>query len=85
MKIQPYGNRILVKPQEASTKKGNIYLPDSEKEKKSIGEVIEVSTDIQSIKKGETVIYGKYSGDELEEGNQKYVLLDKDDILAKVV
>lgn len=72
MKVKPLGNRILVKPlsTEEVTASG-IVLPDSaEKEKKTQGEIVAVGNgeDVEKLglKVGDKVVYGKYSGDEIE-------------------
>lgn len=72
MKIKPLGNRILVKQlsTEEVTKSG-IVLPDSaDKEKKAQGKIVELGsgTEVSSLglKIGDTVVFGKYSGDEVE-------------------
>lgn len=100
MKIKPVGNRILVKQesQEEVTKSG-IVLPDTtDKEKKAIGVIVEVGngTEISAmgLKKGDKVVFGKYSGDEVEmdeEGKKvEYKILyvgkekDESDVLALV-
>ncbi len=98
MKIKPLGNRILVKQlsSEEVTKSG-IVLPDTaDKEKKAQGKIVELGTgsEISSfgLKTGDTVVFGKYSGDEveMEEDGKKveykvlYVGKEKDesDVLA---
>ncbi|HQP84609.1 MAG TPA: co-chaperone GroES, partial [Candidatus Syntrophosphaera thermopropionivorans] len=66
---------------------GGIIIPDTAKEKPQIGEVIAVGTDedLQKIVKvGDKVLYGKYSGTEVEVEGEKLLILSKDDILAIV-
>lgn len=93
-KLKPLGDRIVVKPltQEEVTKSG-IVLPDTvEKEKKEQGEVVSIG-DGDKIKKlglkvGDTVLFGKYAGEdvELDEGNEKveYKVLKDEDVLAVI-
>ena len=75
LKIQPLSDRVLVSPQEAETKTSSgIYIPDSAKEKPQQGKVVAVgkgNKDHQmTVKVGDIVLYGKYSGSELKyEGN----------------
>jgi len=100
MKIKPLGNRILVKQlsSEEVTKSG-IVLPDTaDKEKKAQGKIVELGAGEEiaklGLKVGDTVVFGKYSGDEveLEEDGKKveykvlYVGKEKDesDVLAIV-
>ncbi|MBU1999302.1 MAG: co-chaperone GroES [Candidatus Omnitrophota bacterium] len=93
MKLQPLGDRIVVKPLEAEDKtKGGIVLPDTAKEKPQQGEVIAVgkgkvldSGTVQAleVKVGDKVLYGKYTGNEFtsKEGDE-LLIIREDDILA---
>ena len=90
MNIQPLGDRILVKPHatEEVTKSG-IVLPDTaEKEQKEEGEVISIGngSEIKKLKLsvGNTVLFGKYSGEEVEVDEVEYKFLKHDDILGVV-
>lgn len=69
-KIQPLEDRVLVKQLENEEEKiGNIYIPDTAKEKPQIGVVIAVGTDeglIKILKKDDKVYYAKYSGTEIK-------------------
>lgn len=91
MKIKPLGDRVLVKPstQEEVTKSG-IVLPDTaEKEQKEQGEVIAIGQGAEikklKLKAGDTVIFGKYSGEEVEIDEEEYKFLKHDDVLGVVV
>lgn len=93
MKMQPLGDRIVIKPLEAETKtKGGIVIPDTAKEKPQQGEVVAVgkgkvldSGAVQAleVKVGDRVLYGKYSGNEIttKEG-EELLIMREDDILA---
>ncbi|MFH0853426.1 MAG: co-chaperone GroES [bacterium] len=90
MKLRPLGDRVIVKPStdEEVTKTG-IILPDTvEKEKKEEGEIIAVGSGekIQKLglKQGDKVIFGKYSGDEVEVEDIEYKVLKDEDILAVI-
>ena len=90
MKLKPLGDRIVVKPvtEEEVTKSG-IVLPDTiEKEKKEEGEVIAVGDGEKikklDLKKGDRVIFGKYSGEEVTLEDIEYKVLKEEDVLAKV-
>ena len=95
MGIQPLGDRVLVKALEAEEKtKGGIVLPDTVKEKPQEGIVAEVGTGKLlsdgkviplEVKKGDRVLYGKYSGTEVttKEG-EEYLMMKEEDILAIV-
>ncbi|MFQ5822950.1 MAG: co-chaperone GroES [bacterium] len=90
--IKPLGNRILVKRLEKEEQKaGNIVIPDTAKEKPQKGEVIAVGTGKidksgkripLSVKKGDKVLFGKYAGDEWKMGDEEYLFLSDDEILA---
>lgn len=90
MKIKPLGDRILIKPltSEQTTRSG-IVIPDSaEKEQKEQGEVVAVGSGA-AIKKlrlrpGDTVLFGKYSGDEVEIDKVQYKFLKDEDVLGIV-
>lgn len=86
MKIKPLDDRVLVEaaPQEEKTASG-IIIPDTAKEKKHLGTVIEVGTDEELkeiVKPGDKVLYGKYAGEEIKLDDKEYVLLQRSDILA---
>ncbi len=92
MKIKPLGDKVLVEILEAEDKtKGGIILPDTAKEEKSEGKIISVgsgklleSGKVQplEVKKGDRVIFGKYSGDEVVIDGKKHKILQEKDILA---
>ena len=93
MKIQPLGDRVVVKPLEPESKtNGGIVLPDTVKEKPQEGEVIAVgkgkvldSGAIQAleVKAGDRVLYGKYSGSEITtKDGQELLIMREEDILA---
>ena len=89
MSIQPLGDRVLVKVLETEqTTASGIVLPDSAKEKKAEGEVIAIG-DGEDIKKlnlsvGDVVLFGKYSGDEVEVEKVEHKILEEKDVLAVV-
>ena len=92
LKIKPLGDRVLVRPlEEKEVKKGGIIIPDSAKEKPQEGEVVALGAGKASdegksipltVKKGDKVIYGKYSGQEIKLDGDEYLLMREDDILA---
>ena len=89
MKLRPIEEHLVVKPDSAIAEKtvGGIIIPDTAKEKPQIAEVIAVGTDedLQKIVKvGDRVLFGKYSGTEIEIEGEKLLILTKDDILAIV-
>ncbi len=93
VKLDPLGDRVVVKP---STKeevtKGGIVIPDTAKEKPQEGEVVAVGPGKMTedgkrippdVKVGDIVIYAKYGGTEIKEGDEDLIILRESDILAK--
>lgn len=88
MQIKPFEDRILVEEEvvENQTKSG-IILPDTAKEKPRKGKVVEVGTDedlAEKIKIGDTIVYAKFTGDEIDMEGKKYLIMSRSDILAVV-
>jgi len=89
MKVRPLADRVLVLPAPAEEKTiGGIIIPDTAKEKPQRGEVVAVGTGTKDeemvLKVGDTVLYGKYSGTELEVDGEKYLMMRQTDVLAVV-
>lgn len=88
MKIQPLADRVLVLPAPAEEKVGGIIIPDTAKEKPQRGKVVAVGhgtkDDPMVLKEGDTVLYGKYAGTELENEGEKYLMMRQSDVLAVV-
>ena len=89
MTIKPLSDRVLIKPAEAEMKTaGGIIIPDSAKEKPLKGIVIATGNGTKDeemlVKAGDTVLYGKYAGTELEADGEKYLMMRQSDILAIV-
>jgi len=93
LKIRPLDDRLVVEPSEAEeTTRGGIVLPDSAREKPLQGKVIATGPGKlieksgnradMSVKTGDYVIYGKYSGTEVELNGETYVILRESDVLA---
>ena len=87
--IKRLADRILVQPLEAETKTASgIIIPDSAKEKPQKGNVVAVGPGTKenpvTVKVGDTVLYGKYSGTELKLENIDYLIMRESDILAIV-
>jgi len=84
--IQPLGTRILIRPleQEAKTSSG-LYLPETAKEKPQTGEVVSVGDDESiKVKAKDKVLFAKYSGTEFKFDNVDYLLLEANDVLARL-
>jgi chaperonin GroES len=89
MNIKPIGERVLIKPAHEEEKTlGGIYIPDTAKEKKKQGIVLEVGNMKDNkefpVKKGDTIIYSGYSSDEVEIDGEEYIIINLKDIIAKM-
>ena len=89
MNVKPIGERVLIKPKKEEEKTaGGIYIPESAKETKKQGTVVEMGTFDSDkklpISKGDTILYTGYSSEELEIGGEKYLILNYKDIIAKI-
>jgi len=93
MKIRPLQDRILVERIEEEVKKGGIIIPDSAKEKPQQGKVIAVGPGKvdekgnripMEVKKGDIILFGKYSGNEIRIGEEEHLIMREDDILAVI-
>ena len=95
IKLRPLDDRVVVKPSDAEeVTAGGIVLPDAAQEKPQRGKVIAVGAGKLldsgnrgelSVAIGDTVIYGKYGGSDIEVDGEEYKILRESDILAKVV
>ena len=94
LKLKPVGDRIIAQRIGSVEKtKSGLYLPDAAQEKPQEGKVIAVGsgrtlkngkTVPPSVKPGDRIIFGKYSGSEIKVDDKEYVFLSEDDILAIV-
>jgi chaperonin GroES len=92
MNVKPLADRIIVLPLEAEQKTaGGIIIPDNAKEKPQKGEVVaagsgKIAENGQKIdmalKKGDKVLYGKYSGTEVSIEGKEYIIMRESDVLA---
>ncbi len=92
MKIKPLRERILIERIEAvEEKKGGIIIPDTAKEKPQRGKIIALGTgklnsDGENIpwdvKEGDEILFGKYSGTDIQVDGKEFLFIDEDDILA---
>lgn len=84
--MKPINDRVVVKPAPAEEKtKGGIIIPDTAKEKPQRGEVVAVGPgkdgNLMTVQVGDTVLYGKYAGQELNYEGEDYLIMREDDIL----
>jgi chaperonin GroES len=92
MKLRPLQDRILVhRMEEETTTKGGIIIPDTAKEKPAEGKVVSVGNGKigddgkripLEIKKGDRILFGKYSGTEVKIDGKEYLIMREDDILG---
>lgn len=87
MNIKPLADRVLIKAAPAEEKTaGGIIIPDTAKEKPLQGEVLAVGNGTKDeemvLKAGDTVLYGKYAGTEVELDGEKYLIMRQNDVLA---
>lgn len=93
MKLKPLADRIVVERIEEETKKGGIIIPDTAKEKPQHGKVIAAGPGRfddkgnrvpMEVKKGDMILFGKYSGNEIKIDDVEYLIMREDDVLAIV-
>ncbi|MCU0609533.1 MAG: co-chaperone GroES [Chitinispirillaceae bacterium] len=94
MNVKPLADRIIIKQLEAEQKTaGGIIIPDNAKEKPQKGEVIAVGPGkiadngqavAMTLKKGDKVLYGKYTGTEVTVDGSEYLILRESDVLAVI-
>ena len=92
MKVKPLADRVMIKPIEAEeTKRGGIIIPDTAKEKPMQGQVKAIGTGRQTedgkiipmtVKKGDRILYGKYSGTEITIDGEDMLIMRESDVLA---
>ena len=87
MAIKPLADRVLIEPAAAEEKTiGGIIIPDTAKEKPLQGKLVATGNGTKDeemvVKEGDTVLYGKYAGTELEYDGKKYLVMRQSDILA---
>ena len=87
MNIKPLADRVLINPAKAEEKTvAGIIIPDTAKEKPLKGEVVAVGEGTKDekmvLKAGDTVLFGKYAGTEIEVGEEKYIIMRQSDVLA---
>jgi chaperonin GroES len=95
LKVRPLDDRVVVEPLEAEEKTlGGILLPDTAKQKPQRGKVLAIgpgklrddgSRAALAVSRGDEVIYGRYSGSDVEVEGKEIKILRETDILAKVV
>lgn len=86
LKIIPLGDRVLLKVSEIQEKltEGGIHIPDNVQETKTEGEIIAVGDDVCFVKVGQTALFGKYAGTQINSESKEYSLklMREDELLA---
>ncbi len=92
MKVRPLNDRILVRRlEEGEQRVGGIIIPDTAKEKPQQGKVIAVGTGKikedgaripLDVREGDTILFGKYSGQEIKLDGEEYLIMREDEVLA---
>jgi chaperonin GroES len=92
VKIKPMADRVVVEPlEETEEMRGGLYIPDTAKEKPQQGTVIAVGPGRRTdqgelieveLKKGDRILYGKYSGTEVTVDGNEYLIVRESDVLA---
>lgn len=93
LKIQPLGDRIVVRPfEETEEMRGGLYIPDTAKEKPLQGEVLAVGPGRyekgervpMELKVGQRVLYSKYAGTDVRMGDEEFLIIKESDVLAVI-
>ncbi len=86
MKVKPMDDRVLVELLEEETKTASgIIIPDTAKEKPTMGKVVAVGTDEdlkEFVKEGDKILFGKYGGEDITLDGKEYKIVQRSDILA---
>ena len=85
MKLKPLKDRVVVSYSDAPEKTaGGLYIPDSAKEKPQIGKVEAIGSEVKELKKGNMVLFDKYSGSKVNVDDKEQLVIKEEDILAIV-
>ncbi len=93
LKIFPLADRVAIRPtEETAAMKGGLYIPDTAKEKPIQGEIIAVGRGRMEkgelvpmeLKVGDRVVYGKYTGSQVELEEEEIILIKESDVIAKL-
>lgn len=83
-RLEPVGDRVLIEPIAPPDKVGSIIVPDTAQAKPVRGKVTAVGPLVENIKEGDVVVYGKYSGTDVELEGSEVVLMHESDVIAVV-
>lgn len=83
--LVPLADYVVAQAEEANNKTlSGLYLPDNAAEKPKTAKVIATGKDVKQVKSGERIVYKSYSTTEVKVGDQEYILVKEEDILATV-
>ena len=83
MNFKPLGDRLLVeRVEEVSTTASGIIIPDSAKDKPSQGKVVAIGSEVEEINVGDTIVFGKYAGNEITLDSKEYLIMEQSDALG---
>lgn len=90
MTFQPFADRVLIEPKQAEEKTASgIYIPNAAREKPQQGTVVAIGNGSENWKMivnvGDTVMYGKFSGSEIELEGKKYLMMRENEIFGRIV
>ncbi|BAF72906.1 co-chaperone GroES [Sulfurovum sp. NBC37-1] len=86
MNFKPLGDRLLIqRVEEANTTASGIIIPDNAKEKPSKGKVIAVGSEVEDINVDDTVVFGKYSGNEIILDGEEFLIMESSDIFGILI
>ncbi len=81
--IKPLADRLVAVREEAQTKTASgLYLPDNAKEKPVVAKVEAIGPDVQTIKKGDRILYKEYSTTEIKIDGTEYLIVKEEDVLG---
>ena len=85
MNFKPLGDRLLIeRVEETNTTASGIIIPDNAKEKPSQAKVLAIGSDVEEVEVGDTVVFGKYVGNELSLDGKEYLVIELSDILGVI-
>lgn len=83
--INPLADYVVATAEEAETKTASgLYLPDKTAEKPKIAKVVAVGKEVKHVKVGDRIVYKSYSTTDIKVGNDEYILVKEEDVLATV-
>ena len=83
--LQPLGDYVVAQAEEAQTKTASgLYLPENAAEKPKTAKIVAVGDGAKQVKVGDRIVYKSYSTTDVKVGNEEYILVKEEDILATV-